>query len=260
MRSYQFGQCVDNKFDLLEDSQNKGLVVSPICIERCVSLRRFVLESNLKSNMTGRVELEVRVGFRNLEDADYSSVLNIPFIYVEGRLGSIPTLTYELYVDDGRRGQDDSQNLMLIPVRKFGQNTQEGRDFWIRNAVEGLKTKDGISYRIGNTGEFPPAPVTEVSMRSSDDESGLVAFVGIGTSGESSDGENQVIQRGPQVGDTVADDEAPSFKVGGRANSPDFKPVFGELLIAFEDKFVRVSLEPCHDFAIDDFEVVARPS
>jgi hypothetical protein len=181
-------------------------------------------------------------------------------MYVESGLLPHSTLTYELYVDEGWGSENDSENLMLIPIRKFGQDAQEGREFWIRTRVEGLKTKDGISYGIRNTAEFSSTPLLELSGLASDDESGLVTFLGIRTCGESSDGKNQVIQCVSQVGDTVADDETPPLKVGSDANSPGYKPVFGALLITLKDKFVRVSLEPCRDFAIGDFEVLARPS
>ncbi|MDW5265737.1 MULTISPECIES: hypothetical protein [Acidobacteriaceae] len=215
----------------------------------------------MKSNeATVRYKLDLRIGFRNLEDAHYSSVLNIPFVYIEGGLLPHPTLTYELYIDEGGDSENDSRNLMLVPVRKFRQDTQERRHSWIRATVEGLKTKDGVFYGIRNAGEFSSTPLLELSDVASDDESGLVAFVAIGTGGKSSNGENQVIQCVPQVGDTVADNQSPPLKVWDCTNSAGPKPVFGALLIALEDKFVRVSLEPCRDFTIDDFEVVVRPS
>jgi hypothetical protein len=261
VRLHQFSQRLDDKFDFLEDIQNETLIVGSICIERCVPFDRLVFESDVKSNEAAvRYELDLRIGFRNLEDAYDSSIMNIPFVYIEGGLLPHSTLTYELYIDDGGDSENDSRNLMLVPVRKFRQNTQEGREFWIRTTVEGLKTKDGISYGIRNAGEFSSTPLLELSGLAGNDESSLVTFVGIRTGGEARDGENQVIQRVSQVGDTIADDQSPPLKVGDGTNSADSKPKFGALLITLEDKFVRVSLQPCRDFTIDDFEVVARPS
>lgn len=261
MESHQFSQCVDNNFDLLEHVQNETLIVGSIGIERRVALDRFVLESNVESNKAAvRFELNLRIGFRNLEDAHYSSVLNIPFMYVKGGLLPHSTITYELYVDERGDSENDNGNLMLIPVRKFSQDTQEGRDFGIRMTVEGLKTEHGISYSIRNAGEFCSTPILELSGRSSDDERGHVPLVGIRAGGEASNGKNQVIQHSPQVGDTVADDLAPSFKVGADSCPPDRKPEFGALIVTLKNKLVGVFLEPCRDFVIDDFEVVARPS
>jgi hypothetical protein len=260
LRSHQFGQRINDDFNLFKESQDKLPIGGSICIERFISLNLHMPDGNMQTNFAIRLELEVRIGFGNLEDAHWISVFQIPSIDVEGRFLTNTIYSCELYIDHGWSSESDGNNLVLIPIRKLGEDTQEGRKSWVRTPIEGLKSKDRISYRIRDTGEFSPTPFFELSRIGCDDKGGPLSLVGIGTGNKTSDGENQVIQRVSHVGHAITENKTPTLEVGGIVCDLQPKPKFGELVIALEDNLVRISLHPCVNFTIDNFEVVARPS
>jgi hypothetical protein len=147
---------------------------------------------------------------------------------------------------------------VLIPIRKFSENAEERRKFRDRT-IEGLKTQDGISYRIRKATQPRLGILGEIRELISNDESCLIASSGIGTVGKVSYSIDEMVETIPKIGDGIANHQAPTFEVGLLSDEAECKPMFGELLISFVNESIGISVQPCQDFSVNSIEVLACP-
>src|SRR5271156_2753625 len=85
MRSRKPHDSIYDNFDLCEDSVQERPIFGPVCIESCISLNRCVSQNKMQANLRASFELEVGIRFGDLKNAQHRSVLNIPFVNIEGR-------------------------------------------------------------------------------------------------------------------------------------------------------------------------------
>jgi hypothetical protein len=257
--SYQLGQRLDHKLNFGKDSEEERSVRRSVRVEFCIPLERLVPNRDVEPQLTVGIKFQKWIGLRDLENDDHISVLKIPFADVERCWLADSACAYELYIEGLRSSENHREEFVLIPVRKFGQNAEQRGKFRM-GTVEGLKTKNGVSYSIGNAGQPNTTVLGEVFEPSPDDKSGFIPLVEIGTGGQLSDSEDEMIEGVPEISDSIAKHQTPSLEIGRLSIDPQPKPMFGELMIALVEKSVRFSFDPCLDFTIYGIEVTARPS
>jgi hypothetical protein len=145
-QSYQSGERFLNGFNFTEQCIQQRPVCGSIGIERSIPFTRLMFDGDVQSELAFRVELQVRVRLRNFENDYYCSILEIPFMDIKRCWVKDATCAYELYIEGFGSSEHDRKELVLISVRKFGQNAEERRKLGMRT-IEGLETKNGISYR-----------------------------------------------------------------------------------------------------------------
>jgi hypothetical protein len=70
------------------------------------------------------------------------------------------------------------------------------------------------------------------------------------------DGVEQVVKSGPEIDNTISDDQRPSFVVGLRTGHLSNECPLSEVLVATNTESVNVTFHPLMDLTLDTFEML----
>lgn len=250
--------CLYDVLDFIEQGLQENPVRTVSSVVRRISWQGDVRDCNAAMNLSP-FQTEVRIGNGSLNYKEgcaryYSTLSECCFRGMRVRHASC----YELYVHVFRSGENDTQELVLTPVRQLRKYGEQWGQYRV-GTIERLKTEDGISYSIRDTGKSTSSRFLESFRGFGHDESRTVRLRWHGASGKMRDRIDEVVESIPEIGHAIANDERPS--VNSRLGSElGTKVVLGHVLVAFVNNTVRVVIQPCRNFSIDGIEVTASPT
>jgi hypothetical protein len=245
---------VDSVFDLSEEQGNKSGVSRSFfqgigrSITETMPDRNFNIPPHL-------VKTEIWIGLTGLYDADYIVVLDGIGVDVN-MMGTVSSSMNNVsgYIRDSRSCY--LKKPMFVSIREVSDDAQKRRQDWM-GSIEGLKVSESVPKFGLQSGELLVEGFSELVGVINDDESKPLLIAGRSVYRRNlAKGVNEMIENGPEIVDTVTDNQRPTNGIGRWPNSEHPHPYSCHLRASLEKGFITAAVEPSIDFCVNRLEVL----
>jgi hypothetical protein len=146
---------------------------------------------------------------------------------------------------------------VFVKIVEIAEQGQQGREGWVPSVVR-LHSFDSCPHVVAQ-GLEPPQLLGEVLGTIGDGELQNLFISGrVLSRFVNSESVNEVIQSGPQIVDTIAENQAPSIKSGFRLDVLNNHAVAGAISIDLSADNVRVGVNPSLQFSVESIRMFFR--